>query len=479
MITGHVIEHIVDDPLVVADLTERNSKTETQVAPIMRKRTDHDEIVGDLKLHPRIREIAGKKVGLVLSGGGAKGAYQAGCLQTLYDLGIDRFHCITGTSVGSLNGAGAASGRIPELVNLWQTINFSRVFKPSWRLFPSIVGELYAAFFYMIGCWLVVGIIALVFLSLAFLHLLNPLCILPLLLLLYFTAFREFTSRMSIKATRVKRATRASTSIMDNSPLRQTLEEVLYPDGAEELKIHCPVFVTVACGAYWFDPDYPTFWPRTAVGYSTDYNLDDPYYAHDWIPKYLNITTQSKNDLLDALLESAALPFAFRRKVVDGIPRMDGGVIENVPLNKILEYDCDLIIVIYLSSDESDPQAVLKQVPRLRRALKLAEADQSHLYQLYLDWKNSYFESHPTRAHLKDVPLLDEWELPSTNQPIIFPLESLDSLPPIIHVVPRRGLGGLLRGTLNFRKSKAKRLILLGREDMLTALQAHLGEDLR
>lgn len=47
----------------------------------------------------------GKRVGLVLSGGGAKGAYQAGMLRAMEEAGLEREDLIlAGTSIGALNG---------------------------------------------------------------------------------------------------------------------------------------------------------------------------------------------------------------------------------------------------------------------------------------------------------------------------------------------------------------------------------------
>ena len=61
-------------------------------------------------------------VGLVLSGGGAKGAYHGGVVQCLADHGV-RLSAIAGTSVGALNGAviaaapdlGSAATRLEEI----------------------------------------------------------------------------------------------------------------------------------------------------------------------------------------------------------------------------------------------------------------------------------------------------------------------------------------------------------------------------
>lgn len=69
-----------------------------------------------------------KKLALVLSGGGFKGAFQIGALEYLmYNpiqidgevLDIDHFHLISGVSVGSLNGAFIATGQLEKLKEIW------------------------------------------------------------------------------------------------------------------------------------------------------------------------------------------------------------------------------------------------------------------------------------------------------------------------------------------------------------------------
>lgn len=69
-----------------------------------------------------------KKLALVLSGGGFKGAFQIGALEyLLYNpiriedevLDIDHFNIISGVSVGSLNGAFVATGQLEKLKEIW------------------------------------------------------------------------------------------------------------------------------------------------------------------------------------------------------------------------------------------------------------------------------------------------------------------------------------------------------------------------
>ena len=55
---------------------------------------------------------------LVLSGGGAKGAYQLGCLRALIDRG-QKWDVVVGTSVGALNALGMAFLGIEEMEKIW------------------------------------------------------------------------------------------------------------------------------------------------------------------------------------------------------------------------------------------------------------------------------------------------------------------------------------------------------------------------
>ncbi len=64
--------------------------------------------------------------GLVLAGGGAKGAYHLGVWQALRDLDID-VGCIAGTSIGSINGALFCQGAFDEALALWEDISIDKI----------------------------------------------------------------------------------------------------------------------------------------------------------------------------------------------------------------------------------------------------------------------------------------------------------------------------------------------------------------
>ncbi len=58
---------------------------------------------------------------LVLSGGGALGAFEAGAIQALSD-SHDESDIVCGTSIGAINAAFTAQDKIPQLTSLWQRI---------------------------------------------------------------------------------------------------------------------------------------------------------------------------------------------------------------------------------------------------------------------------------------------------------------------------------------------------------------------
>src|SRR4051812_7011127 len=60
--------------------------------------------------------------GLVLMGGGAKGAYEVGVWRALWERGIRRFAVIAGTSVGALNGLLIADLPPNDVEQVWQEV---------------------------------------------------------------------------------------------------------------------------------------------------------------------------------------------------------------------------------------------------------------------------------------------------------------------------------------------------------------------
>jgi|AntRauTorcE11898_2_1112593.scaffolds.fasta_scaffold03672_5 NTE family protein len=72
-----------------------------------------------------------KKLGVCLTGGGGRGAYQIGALKALHDLGIlQKVDAFSGTSIGSANAAVIATRPISRAVDVWFSLpedNFQRM----------------------------------------------------------------------------------------------------------------------------------------------------------------------------------------------------------------------------------------------------------------------------------------------------------------------------------------------------------------
>jgi len=67
-----------------------------------------------------------KEYGVVLEGGGAKGAYQIGVWKALLELGV-KIKAVAGVSVGALNGALICMGDYEKAVDIWKNISYSSI----------------------------------------------------------------------------------------------------------------------------------------------------------------------------------------------------------------------------------------------------------------------------------------------------------------------------------------------------------------
>lgn len=82
------------------------------------------------------------RIGLCLSGGGAKGSYQAGVVKGLCDRGINKFDVISGTSIGAINGYYIFTGNVENLENMW--INIDPNSENDIRIVDNTVDNSYA-----------------------------------------------------------------------------------------------------------------------------------------------------------------------------------------------------------------------------------------------------------------------------------------------------------------------------------------------
>ena len=69
-----------------------------------------------------------EKIGLVLSGGGSKGAYEAGVYKALRKLHIN-IDIVTGTSIGAVNGMMIVQKSYYKIRKFWRSVSFSKIYK--------------------------------------------------------------------------------------------------------------------------------------------------------------------------------------------------------------------------------------------------------------------------------------------------------------------------------------------------------------
>jgi predicted acylesterase/phospholipase RssA len=436
-----------------------------------------DQVVKDAAAAAdRIRD---KRIGLVLAGGGGKGAYQVGCLQVLEELQVTEFCCVTGTSVGALNAALVGAGRLSKLSEIWENIGIFKVMRPTLFGLLSLPAVAITWWFsthpgygpaaVLSSKMLKALQIATVLSVLAVLMFVIHVPWLLAIILLKPTVFAVLALSRIIHFLSIHRFPSAT-----NAPLRRLITDALFEDG--ELRWRCPTIAVSSTRKLWFDPDFPSF-DRYPMPGTLDphFHVEYPLLKGGEIPQYHDLTNVDSDTTCNALLASSALPFIFPSGAFDSGRHSDGGVIENIPINPALTYAPEFLIVIYLDADKQMVRRAVRQIPRLRRVMRLCDAPLEEAHQKYLNWLDDRLRNDAMYEGLapEAVPLeriFHSWDLPSSGPACeAEPLEKVH-LPTLLHVVPSQSLGGMLSGTLCFSKRKARQLIALGRSDMIRYL---------
>ncbi|MBI4324617.1 MAG: patatin-like phospholipase family protein [Chloroflexi bacterium] len=392
--------------------------------------------------------LVGKRIGLVLSGGGAKGAYQVGSLKMLRQAGVAQFAAIAGTSVGSLNACLVAADKLVPAERLWRTIHWKKVLRINWRrswLLPVwLVCTLYRLRFGAPATrhpdpvirWLAQGstisMFALLVLSVTGIlgdtnpvvaalqkawHM-SPSLIIWLVALGLLASFHESVAQIVLRWL--------ATS---NDPLRDYVDRELKP--TDFGRIRAPLYATVS-----------RLRPYTIT--SMDWG--------GWVPEYLRIDRMDQPTALQALLQSAGLPGIFLVRKVLGEDAIDGGLTDNTPVAPLLydqEPPLDIVFVIYLqpkgSADYQPPVEAAEVRWNAHQQTRPGENQARQIDKDFLDNKRGVFSAIPVSIQL----------------------------PQIVEVFPSRPLGNFLTGTLNFTAQKAHELIKLGEDDTRDVLRSH------
>ena len=228
-------------------------------------------------------------IGLVLVGGGAKGAYQAGALRYLNEVGFVP-HAIAGTSIGALNGAVLASHRsftegVERLDALWTRIAQQGILQ------------------------------------------LNPGSIID-------QAFEQVDHVFNVQPLL------NAISVFDIRPIEMLLREAVK---IPVLRSGIPLWVTI----------FPALKRLSATLRRRGININQLPITHRENAKtgalWVRIQDLDEDQIHNALLASAAIPLIFPVRRVAGGFFVDGGFGDNTPLGALTPDVCRKVCVIHLS----------------------------------------------------------------------------------------------------------------------------------
>ncbi len=236
------------------------------------------------------------KMGLALASGGARGAYQAGALLALAELGL-RFHSIAGTSIGSLNGAfyctgDGSVGHMEDLCRLW-------------RATPDA------------------GLIEV-----------DPSAVAKTLIKLFGTT--ELPSVLRI----MDKVTGKSTHLLDPRPVEAFLDKwINYDQVVSSEKTFLIAMI-----------------PASVMGMVTDPLRDIAEGA--WRKAvYFRASTLKPEDVKNALLAASAIPLAFPPRKVKGKHYTDAGLSAPLPSQALRDEGCEYICSVFLSDTQIQNRA--------------------------------------------------------------------------------------------------------------------------
>lgn len=237
-----------------------------------------------------------QKTALVLAGGGARGAYEVGAIQALAELGFEP-DLVAGTSIGALNGSIVAqevdlqsAGEALEAA--WHQLGEDDIIRPDYR---RLTGDLASA---------VAG-----------------------------KALKG--AQKAAAALLPKLINDKERGYFDTGPIEKLLQRFVYPERIRRGRIFW-----IAITKLLSNTDFPF---RHVVETARAYAAKDVEYIE---PRSL----RSDDEMLASLLASAAIPGVFPSQKVGKRKYLDGGIVDNVPVQGIRNRGCGLIVVVHLSN---------------------------------------------------------------------------------------------------------------------------------
>lgn len=397
-----------------------------------------------------------RKIGLVLAGGGAKGAYHIGAWQAFCEAGI-RFSAFSGTSIGALNAAILSTTGGSEARNFWEQLSIGTMAKFSKWTIPALVvafmghiqdstGSLYRRPVRNSG-WLIcrdVALCSILIYSVISTAKNRSFVASALIALLLLSAFcgRHLFDYLNLPVVK--------NSVLDDLVARAPIawNLLISPDN--------PFFATTVAERIIYDPlaikfldkfrETAPFDPKTKRRYFKRVvaSLDLPVQL---VSHYIQINGKTPKAAQKVIAASMALPFGLFRRVRFRRRRfIDGGLVDNAPIFPLLDLGLNAIIVVHCNPRRISLKS--EKWTEERSDLALLESRLLRI-QLQHDRLKSTEVGVPKRSTVKEK------------------LNRCD----ILHVYPSTRLGLPIVGTLFFSKQKSEELFLRGYQDTKAALE--------
>ncbi|GAA0116166.1 patatin-like phospholipase family protein [Clostridium senegalense] len=207
------------------------------------------------------------KIGMVLAGGGAKGAYQIGVWKALKELEIDKYiNIISGTSIGALNAILFMQNDLELAENMWRNITKEKILP---------VNE------------------------------------------------KDLTKKGMLLALGLK-----NIAFIKKHMPKVIVGGNISKDGLIEImeKIDFDIIKNSNKSCYVACTEVSTL-----------------------MPKYFYINNKEKEDIKKILLATSALPMIYECEEIEYTQYLDGGIVDNLPIQPVYGEGCDLIILVHLS----------------------------------------------------------------------------------------------------------------------------------
>lgn len=210
------------------------------------------------------------KIGLVLPGGGGKGAYQVGVMKALKEMGVSQYiTSVSGTSIGALNALLFVQDDIKIAEKIWENISLEKIM-------PTDNFDLMKR-----GALLSIGNKNLNFIKKHMPSILNQ-------------------------------------GNLSRDGLLEIIDEYLQVNKIKTSKINCYATCTEVEGIK---------------------------------AKYFKYKDYVESDIKKILLATSALPAVYEAEQIDNKYYLDGGLIDNIPVQPLYGDGCDIIIVAHLSKE--------------------------------------------------------------------------------------------------------------------------------